>query len=405
MRRLDDSPIDPEIAESLDAIDATLAGEPVDPQYAELAELALLLAADKPEMEPAAATALDRRVARRFAPEPRQAEGRSWRFGLWQTMGAATAGLAAVIGVVVVLGVVAHSGGGSSASSSSVAVSQAAKSPPAAASAGKASAGEGAAPTATTASPAPAFGSSRTAGGAAPGLQPPNNGRKIIQSAQLSLSSPPTHVDDVAQEVFDVIGRENGVVKRSNVTATGGSDGYAQFELSVPSANLADTMTQLSRLHYASVASRTDASQDVNDEYVKDTRKLADDQALRTSLLKQLAKATTQEQTDSLKARLHDVETAIAADQAALRTLNHSVNNSDISLTINAVPAPVGVSHGSGFTIGKAAHDAGRVLTVAAGVALIALAVLVPIALVAALGAWIWAALRRRRREQALDAA
>ena len=74
-------------------------------------------------------------------------------------------------------------------------------------------------------------------------------------------------------------------------------------------------------------------------------------------------------------------------------------------ITINAVPVPVGVSHGGGFTIGKAAHDAGRVLTVAAGVALIALAVLVPLGLIAALAWWIAAALRRRRREQALDAA
>ena len=53
MRRLDEHPIDPQIAASLDAIDATLAGDPVDPQYAELAEVALLLAADRPEVDPA----------------------------------------------------------------------------------------------------------------------------------------------------------------------------------------------------------------------------------------------------------------------------------------------------------------------------------------------------------------
>ena len=401
MRRLDDSPIDPEIAASLDAIDATLAGEPVDPQYAELAELALLLTADRPEADPAAVRALDRRVERRFAPEPRTAERRSWRHGLWQTMGTAAAGLAAVVGVVVVLGVLLHSGGGSSASSSSATPELAARTPATTASAGKASAGESAAPTATTASST----AQPAAAAKAPGLQPPNNGHKIIQSAQLSLSSPPTRIDDVAQEVFDVIGAQNGVVKRSNVTATGGSDGYAQFDLSVPSANLSQTMTQLSQLRYASVVSRTDASQDVNDQYVSDTRKLADDQALRTSLLKQLGNASTQDQSDSLKARLHDAEQAIAADQAALRSLNHSVNNSDITLTINAVPVPVGASHSGGFTIGRAAHDAGRVLTVAAGVALIALAVLVPLGLLAALVWWIAAAVRRRRREQALDAA
>jgi hypothetical protein len=64
------------------------------------------------------------------------------------------------------------------------------------------------------------------------------------------------------------------------------------------------------------------------------------------------------------------------------------------------------VSHGSGgFGVGQAAHDAGRVLTVAAGVALIALAALTPIALVVALFWWTGTAVRRRRREQALDSA
>jgi hypothetical protein len=40
---------------------------------------------------------------------------------------------------------------------------------------------------------------------------------------------------------------------------------------------------------------------------------------------------------------------------------------------------------------------------VAAGVALIALAVLVPLGLLAAVGLWVGYAVRRHRREQALD--
>src|SRR5947209_5448420 len=103
MRRLDDTPIDPEIAASLDAIDATLAGDPVDPRYAELAELALLLAADTPAIEPAAAQALDRRVERRFAPDPRPAGGTRRRARLWQAMGATAVGMAAAVGVVLAL--------------------------------------------------------------------------------------------------------------------------------------------------------------------------------------------------------------------------------------------------------------------------------------------------------------
>src|SRR5205085_7825375 len=70
MRRLDEFPIDPEIAAELDAIDATLAGEPVDPEHAEIAELALLLAGERPEIDSEFARSLDQRVARRFAPAP-----------------------------------------------------------------------------------------------------------------------------------------------------------------------------------------------------------------------------------------------------------------------------------------------------------------------------------------------
>ena len=85
MRRLDETPIDPEIAAKLDAIDATLAGEPVDPAHAELAELALLLAAERPRAEPAfAARARRARVERRFAPTAAaggRPPARSWSVG------------------------------------------------------------------------------------------------------------------------------------------------------------------------------------------------------------------------------------------------------------------------------------------------------------------------------------
>ena len=201
-----------------------------------------------------------------------------------------------------------------------------------------------------------------------------------------------------------MVGRQNGIVSNSNVTS-GTTSGYAQFELSIPSGSLPQTMAALSTLQYAHVASRTDTTQDVNDQYQVDVRALADARALRTSLLKQLANATTQTQIDSLNARIHDAEASISSDEATLRRLGHQVGFSQVTLTINAGSTPVGPSSGSGgFGFGKAAHDAGRVLTVAAGVALIVLAALVPVALIAALAWWIATLVRRRRREQALDA-
>ena len=205
--------------------------------------------------------------------------------------------------------------------------------------------------------------------------------------------------------MFDVIGRENGVVRRSNVTATGGLDSSAEFELSVPSSSLTETMSALSRLHGANVASRTDSTTDVNDRYVSLTRQLADARALRTGLLRQLAQAATQSEIDSLHARIRDAEASIASLESSLRSLDRAVGMSQIALTINAAATPVSRSGDSSFTLRKAAHDAGRVLIVAAGVRLIAVAVLVPITLAAALVAWVAVAVRRRRRERALDLA
>lgn len=411
MRRADDDLIDPEIAAELEAIDATLAGEPVAPRHAEVAELALLLVATRPEPRAEFAESLDARVHSRFArvdeakPKGARADFRRW-FG-------PVAGLAATLAAVAVVVVALNSGGSQLAYT---ATSPAASS----SSAGAASTSAASRAPHRTAKPATplapdkqatygAAASTATSSAAVPNsgkviAAPLPNGRKIVQSSQLALSAPASHIDDVAQEVFRVIGDENGVVNSSTVTAS--ASGYAQFRLSVPSSALQATMTSLSELRYAAVSSRTDATQDVNGQYLSDQRQLADDQALRTSLLKRLANATTQAQIDSLTAQIHDAEASIRRDQSTLNGLNHRINFSQISVTINAA-SPVPTAHKStgSFTLGKAAHDAGRVLTVAAGVALIALAALTPIVLIGALGWWIWSALRRRRREQALDLA
>jgi hypothetical protein len=214
-------------------------------------------------------------------------------------------------------------------------------------------------------------------------------------------------VDDVAQEIFNVVGSEHGIVSRSTVTATGGPDGYAHFELSLPSPSLPDAMSRLSRLRYASVSSRTDNTQDINGSFVSAGRRLGDAQALRTALLKQLAGATTTNQIASLHAQIADAESTISQAQADLRSLSQRVNFSPVSVTVAASPpVPTAHSHGSsGFTLHRALHDAGRMLTIAAGVALITLAVLVPVVLVGLLGWWITITLRRHRREHALDLA
>ena len=81
----------------------------------------------------------------------------------------------------------------------------------------------------------------------------------------------------------------------------------------------------------------------------------------------------------------------------SLNRLHRSVANSSLTVTIQAAGVAVpAASHSVGFTLHRAVHDAGRVLVVVAGIALIALAVLLPLGLLMALVAWVGLVMRRR---------
>ena len=117
-------PLEPEVEAALEAIDATLAGDPVDPEHAALAELALILRADRPAVDEPFAVAMDARVRDRFAqpsrhrartPTSARRTARRWPGRGWLVWAPAGA-LAAVVLVVALVTLVP--GGGSSSSSS-----------------------------------------------------------------------------------------------------------------------------------------------------------------------------------------------------------------------------------------------------------------------------------------------
>src|SRR5450755_429230 len=394
MRRTDDAPLGDEEIGALLALDATLAGEPVDPEFAELAEIALLLRQERPQPDQRFASELDLRVQRRFAPawgsEGAGGSGRRRRWWLWGP----GMGVAAALGVAVVL-LVGGSNRGSlsnrlSLSSSSSASSAASSASP---------------PSAKSAQPSVGTGQLLTPVPSPPGATATGGHRQVVQSAQLQLMAEPTQIDSVAQQVFGVVAAEKGIVNSSNVTATGDANGNANFELSVPSGNLQETMSALSQLRGSRVLSRTDSSADITGQVGGAGIRLAEARALRHSLLEHLGAAVTQQRIDSLETQLRDADASIASDLSTLRGLQRQVQYSRISLAIQAGSTAVtpGGAGGGGFTLHRALHDAGRVLVVVAGVALIALAVLLPLGLVAALAAWLGLSVRRRRREHALD--
>jgi hypothetical protein len=386
----------------LAAVDAALAGEPVDPRYAELAELSVLLAASAPQLPAPRAAELDRRVGALSIDSRQRATGtsRSPRRRPWFLRPAYGAGLAIVLALAVLV-IVLPRGGASpnSALDRRGPTSYSSSSGASAASSPRVAAATSTTSQASASAPASA-GTSGDENGPLP--TPQANGRRSVQSSQLTLTAAGSRVATVVRELFDVVGSERGIVKHSQVTT--GISGYASFTLSIPTANLSGTLASLAQLRYATVASSSASSTDVNRQYLDDQRRLADAKALRSSLLTQLQAADSTAAVDSLKQQITDAESAIAADEAALNGLSGRISFSAVDVTITPgsslrTPTP----SRSGFSLSRAAHDALNVLKVATGVALIGLAMLFPLGLLGALALWSIAGWRRLARRRALD--
>lgn len=233
----------------------------------------------------------------------------------------------------------------------------------------------------------------------APGIR----NRQIERSANLTLGTDPDQVQAVAGKVIDVLGRYRGIVLSSSVRDGGEGEAGATFEVLIPSGRLGAALTDLSAI--ADVRSRSENTLDITAPFVSSRERLRDARAEAEGLLRQLAAATTDSERASVKAQLRIVRGRIAAFRSQVNRLQRRANFSHVSLEVVTGNQATIPGAGSGdWTIGDALHDAGRVLAVAAGVALLAMALALPMAL---LGGAAWAARRiylRRAREQTLSA-
>jgi hypothetical protein len=373
-RREKNMPPSPEVERELDALDAALRGDPVDPGWADTAELALLLRADRPQASAAFARELDERAANGFPRAASRPKRRRWSPS--PALGLAACALLAVV-VVVATG---------SPSKHSETAERAVARPAATAAAGA----QGAQPRAvqsysSTSAPPPSGGTVTT--------------RRVEHTVSLTLGVPRGRVEDASHQVFDITTRLfRGYVLSSSVTAGDG----ATFQLKIPTVNLADAEARLAQL--GRVRAQNDATQDITGSFVSADRRLADVRAERGALLRALARATTRNETAAVRARLRIAEQEIAQAQRDLRALGRRADLTSLSLTI--VPdAHATPGKGDGFTPGGALRIAGRILSVALSVLLVVFAVALPLALLGWLGWTSTRLARRRRREQALETA
>jgi hypothetical protein len=404
--------ITPEVERELAALDDALAGRPVT---SELGELALLVRDERPAPAAEFTRGLDRKVERGFRdrdPRPR-ASARHWWTPLLSAPALGMAATLLVVAVIVVSEPFSGAGDGARVTAGDQATSAAGGSASEESEAGGATA---AAPDAavdqSARSSAPEDAVTSFAEPLPPSVVPPAPGqgspgsdgrdrRSIERSASLTLAARPRDIDAVSARIQDVTRRQGGFVVSSTVnSSTGAGDGT--FELRIPARNLDSAMAALSRL--GKVRERAQRSQDITAAVVSARSRLKDARTERKSLLRQLGEATTVTATQAIRARLRIVSREIEQARAGVRRVRNRAAFSSVSVLLVA-DGSVAVTEDDGtWTPGDAAGDALRVLEVAAGVLLIALAVALPLALLATLAAVAARWSRRRRREHALDA-
>ena len=396
MRLREDQELGAEVRRELEALDRAQAGEGVDPELAGLETLVRELRAARPEPRAGFTAALDERAASGFArrgPAMKADRLRAWLAGIRPLQVLAPAGAVATIALVVSVAVIRSDGGDPQ--------------PPEAV-------------TETVAEPAPVRPSDRAGrleatedlGDAPSGLErslsappldparnrlaPGQRERAIESSASLGLSADGDEFDEVSDGVIEVSDRYGGLVVTSDQTATGETS-RASFELAVPSDRLQDALADLSGL--AHVESRSEATEDITAPTVNARAELTDGRAEVDSLLRQLAEADTPAESREIRARLNTARAQVADARDDVRRLERRADFATVLVTVT--------SDGTGdgdWGIDEALDEAGDVLSTAAGVALVSLAVLVPLALALGLVVLAYRLAVRRGRERALDA-
>jgi hypothetical protein len=232
---------------------------------------------------------------------------------------------------------------------------------------------------------------------------PEQAGRDIERSSYIVLGTKPGEVSGAAAKVYEAVHAAGGYVLNSSVqSGTTGATG-ASFELSIPTAKLDDALGAISAI--AEVRERHDATNDITAPTVSVAEELADSNAAIEGLLKQLGEVETEAEQESVEARLREERRHHAAIRASLDHLHQRALMSEVSVRIvtkdGAGVTPPSKDNGD-WGVGDALHDAGHILTIAAGVTLVGLAILAPFALLALI---LWAGNNfrvRRLRERTL---
>ena len=199
--------------------------------------------------------------------------------------------------------------------------------------------------------------------------------RKVERSASLTLAARPRDIDGVSARVQEVTRAQGGFVVSSTVSSSAGGGG-GTFELRIPTRNLDAAMAALSRLGDGARARPAVAGHHGRGRVGPQPPEGRADASARACCASSPRRRRRSE-TAAIRARLRDVSAEIEQAKAGLRRVRNRAAFSTVAVTLvgDRSAGPPVTEDDSGWTPGDAARDALRVLEVAAGVAIIALAV------------------------------
>ena len=227
--------------------------------------------------------------------------------------------------------------------------------------------------------------------------------RDVERASQIVIGTKPGDVGEASSKVFETVHTYDGIVLNSSTQNGSGTEAEANFELLIPSGKVGDAMAAFSRI--GEVVNRHETTTDITAPTVGASERLQDSQARIEGLLAQLSEATTEPEREVVEAALAAERRHAANLKSKLSNLHRRANLSHVSVRIvsgNGAVSPSDSDEDESWGIGTALDDAGHLLSVAAGVTIIGLAVLSPLLLLALL---VWLAGRtwtRRARERAL---
>jgi hypothetical protein len=225
--------------------------------------------------------------------------------------------------------------------------------------------------------------------------------RDVERAADLVLGAEnAADVGNDSSKIFETVHAYDGIVLSSSIRDGEEGEAGAQFELLIPGAKLGDALDALSTID--EVRSRHQATTDITAPTVGLDERLQDSGAKVEGLLEQLAGADTDAERAAAEAELRAERRHAASLRSQLSDLQRRASLSKVSLRIES-GGSTSPDENSSWGAGDALDDAGHILGIAAGVAIVGLAILAPLALIALL---VWLANHtrvRRRRERTLD--